>query len=183
MYFFGRLFGRLHCAALELHSTCDASSAGWTAIAVNSTCTCNVPSRQTFVFFSGDFCHLLGRLHSITTPPRQTAPLFCLLPDKVPCKNLMHPDHLPPMWEILLLTYLLPLLEILIQICLKWRKREEEKLLARAVLWVRCAYVSVQIYAETYSRFHIEYRAVHNATHWDLLWQSSLRPDSLQFQT
>ena len=115
--------------------------------------------QKTFVF-AADFCHLLGRLHSITPFPRQNASF-------VPLLLINSRAHTSCIQTICLpcRRFLLPLLDILIQICLKWRKREEEKLLARAVLWVRRTYVSVQIYAETYFRFHTEYRAVHNLTH------------------
>ena len=116
-------------AVLLMPSWQHAAAADWTArVLVMYSLGRLLSSRQTFVIFSGDCAasHLQGRLSH-----------FCALTDRSPCTFLVHQKSL-------LLTHISPLLEISIQIRLKWRKGEEEQLLARAVLWVRGAYVSVQ---------------------------------------
>ena len=120
-----------------------------------------LPSWQTFVIFSAE--RPASHQHARLTH-------FCVFTDK---RSLhMHSLQLPSMKKIFSLDPDLTSVA------------EEGRLLARAMLWVRCVYVSFQLLRTpctlTSHRVHCSW--THPALYSEL-WQSSLRPDSLPFQT
>ena len=119
-----------------------------------------LPSWQTFVIFSAE--RPASHQHARLTH-------FCVFTDK---RSLhMHSLQLPSMKKIFFLD-------------LTSAVAEEGRLLARAMLWVRCVYVSFQLLRTpcTLTSHRVHCNWTHPALYFEL-WQSSLRPDSLPFQT
>ena len=121
-----------------------------------------LPSWQTFVIFSAE--RPASHQHARLTH-------FCVFTDK---RSLhMHSLQLPSMKKIFFLD---PDLTSAVA--------EEGRLLARAMLWVRWVYVSFQLLRTpcTLTSHRVHCNWTHPALYFEL-WQSSLRPDSLPFQT